>query len=66
MGWYPQLIQNYLSQTVVGISFDFSIYNFIGFVCYSTFNCALFFSPYIREEYRYVVSNCLKGLVGKA
>ncbi|KAK9903968.1 hypothetical protein WJX75_001565 [Coccomyxa subellipsoidea] len=52
VGWYPQLIQNFLGRTVVGISFDFSIYNFIGFVCYSTFNCALYFSPSIRREYR--------------
>ena len=52
VGWYPQLVQNYLAKTVVGISFDFAIYNFIGFICYSSFNCALFFNPHIRKEYR--------------
>ncbi|CAL8470528.1 g10070 [Coccomyxa elongata] len=52
VGWYPQLIQNYLRKSVVGISFDFSIYNFIGFLCYSTFNCMLFFEPATRRAYR--------------
>ena len=50
---YPQMIQNALLKSVVGISFDFTLYNWIGFFCYSTFNVALFWSPHIREEYRY-------------
>ena len=51
-GWYPQLLQNYLSKTVVGISFDQLLYNFVGFACYSTFNCALYFNTTVQREYR--------------
>ena len=47
------MIQNALLKSVVGISFDFTIYNWIGFICYSTFNVALYWNPHIREEYRY-------------
>ena len=50
---YPQLIQNYLLKSVAGISFDFMIYNWLGFFCYSTFNLGLYLHPMIRAEYRY-------------
>ena len=49
---YPQLIQNALLESVVGISFDFMLYNWIGFVCYSAFNLGLYLHPGIRQEYR--------------
>lgn len=39
---------------MVGVSFDQALYNFLGFLCYSTFNCALFFSPHVRRAYRWV------------
>ena len=52
-GWYPQLLQNALSGTVVGISFDQALYNFIGFACYSAFNCALFFNTSVQRQYRH-------------
>lgn len=49
---YPQLIQNALLGSVVGISFDFMLYNWIGFICYSAFNIGLYLHPVIRQEYR--------------
>ena len=52
VGWYPQIAQNCLSKSVVGISFDQAIYNFLGFLCYSTFNCALYFDPHVQSAYR--------------
>ena len=53
VGWYPQIVQNCLSKSVVGVSFDQAIYNFLGFLCYSTFNCALYFDPHVRRAYRW-------------
>lgn len=50
---YPQLIQNCLLKSVAGISFDFMIYNWLGFFCYSVFNLGLYLHPHIRQEYRY-------------
>ncbi|KAM3171301.1 hypothetical protein ACTXT7_016888 [Hymenolepis weldensis] len=37
--------------TVEGLSFDFIVYNVIGFLCYSIFNIGLYFIPLIQEEY---------------
>eukprot|EP00884_Botryococcus_braunii_P002647 jgi/Botrbrau1/12383/Bobra.0084s0006.1 len=52
IGWYPQIVTNWHNKSVVGLSFDNAIYNWIGFLCYSIFNCGLFFSKPIQEEYR--------------
>ena len=49
---YPQLLQNTLLKSVAGISYDFTIYNWLGFICYSTFNLCLYLHPLIRQEYR--------------
>ena len=49
---YPQLIQNALLKSVAGISFDFMIYNWLGFLCYSMFNLGLYLNPGIRAAYR--------------
>ncbi len=49
---YPQLIQNALLKSVAGISFDFMIYNWLGFFCYSMFNLGLYLNPMIRAAYR--------------
>ena len=40
-------------KSVAGISFDFMIYNWLGFLCYSVFNLGLYLHPHIRQEYRY-------------
>ena len=50
---YPQLIQNALLKSVAGISFDFMIYNWLGFLCYSMFNLGLYLNPTIRAAYRF-------------
>ena len=50
---YPQLIQNALLKSVAGISFDFMIYNWLGFLCYSMFNLGLYLNSMIRAAYRF-------------
>lgn len=45
------MYSNWKRQSVVGLSFDFEVYNMLGFFCYSIFNCAFYFSPSIRKEY---------------
>ena len=46
------MIQNALLKSVAGISFDFMIYNWLGFFCYSMFNLGLYLNPMIRAAYR--------------
>ncbi|KAF9112641.1 hypothetical protein BGX27_003029 [Mortierella sp. AM989] len=51
--FYPQAILNYRRKSVQGLSMDFIYLNVIGFLCYSIFNLAFFFSSDIQEEYRH-------------
>uniref|UniRef100_A0A1Y9H8V3 Cystinosin homolog n=1 Tax=Anopheles farauti TaxID=69004 RepID=A0A1Y9H8V3_9DIPT len=51
VSFWPQMIINYRRQSVVGLSFDFLTLNLVGHSVYATFNCALFWSAYIEQEY---------------
>ncbi|CAO3599820.1 unnamed protein product [Absidia cylindrospora] len=50
--FYPQTILNFKRKSVQGLSIDFLYYNVFGFLCYSIFNLAFFFSEDIQDEYR--------------
>ncbi|KAG0281031.1 hypothetical protein BGZ95_007231 [Linnemannia exigua] len=50
--FYPQAILNWRRKTVQGLSMDFVHLNVVGFLCYSIFNLAFFFSSEIQEEYK--------------
>ncbi|GJJ68907.1 cystinosin [Entomortierella parvispora] len=50
--FYPQAILNYHRKSVQGLSMDFIHLNVLGFLCYSIFNLAFFFSSEIQDEYR--------------
>ena len=43
-----QVILNFRRRSVVGLSFDFLAYNFLGFFAYSVYNIALFWIPGIQ------------------
>ncbi|XP_058117351.1 cystinosin homolog [Anopheles ziemanni] len=51
VSFWPQMIINYRRQSVVGLSFDFLTLNLVGHSVYAAFNCALFWSGYIEQEY---------------
>lgn len=40
-----------LGFSVVGLSFDYVVYNIIGFLCYTAFNAAFFWSSSIQGQY---------------
>ncbi|KAG0343891.1 hypothetical protein BG004_004906 [Podila humilis] len=50
--FYPQAILNYKRKSVQGLSLDFIFLNVLGFLCYSIFNLAFFFSTTIQDQYR--------------
>ncbi|KAG0197799.1 hypothetical protein BGX28_008706, partial [Mortierella sp. GBA30] len=50
--FYPQAILNWHRKSVQGLSMDFIHLNVLGFLCYSVFNLAFFFSSEIQEEYK--------------
>ncbi|VDM16748.1 unnamed protein product [Hydatigera taeniaeformis] len=51
LSFYPQVVLNCRRQSVTGLSFDFVVFNIIGFACYSAFNIGLFFVSRIQEQY---------------
>lgn len=51
ISFYFQLFLNWQRKNVSGFSLDFAWLNCYGFLCYSIFNVAFAFSPYIQEEY---------------
>lgn len=52
VSFYPQIVLNFRRRSVIGFSFDYLVYNTIGYVCYSLFNCLLFWDPELQREYR--------------
>ncbi|XP_075970884.1 lysosomal cystine transporter cystinosin isoform X2 [Anticarsia gemmatalis] len=51
VSFYPQIYINFKRKSVVGLNFDFVSLNIVGFIMYSMFNCALYFSKEIQDEY---------------
>jgi len=52
ISFYPQVWENWVRKSVEGLSFDFLLYNITGYIGYSIFNCALYFSPVVQSQYR--------------
>ncbi|KAF9988372.1 hypothetical protein BGZ75_009538 [Mortierella antarctica] len=50
--FYPQIILNWRRKSVQGVSLDFIHLNVLGFLCYSIFNLAFYYSTDVQEEYR--------------
>ncbi|UXI18252.1 acetylcholinesterase 3 AChE3 [Sarcoptes scabiei] len=51
LSFWPQNVINFRRKSVIGLSFDYTILHFSGFLYYSIFNVALFTSPLIRDLY---------------
>ena len=52
VSFWPQIYLNFTRKSTVGLSFDYQLLNFIGFACYATFNCGLYWSKEIQDEYQ--------------
>ena len=51
VSFYPQVLQNIQRKTTVGLSIDFCCLNIIGFMCYTTYTCTLYFNTTIQQLY---------------
>ncbi|EFA86516.1 cystinosin [Heterostelium album PN500] len=51
LSFYPQLYLNFKRKSVIGLSFDFLLFNITGYICYSVYNCVLFWVPFVKDEY---------------
>jgi cystinosin len=52
ISFYPQIYQNWLRKSVVGLSFDYLLYNLLGFLCYSVYQTTLYFNDFVRNQYK--------------
>jgi cystinosin len=57
--FYPQAFLNWKRKSVVGLSMDYLDYNILGFVCYSIYNCTLFFDAAVQERYEETVGSVI-------
>ncbi|GBF88420.1 hypothetical protein Rsub_01132 [Raphidocelis subcapitata] len=49
--FWPQIIENHRTRDVSGLSPDYLLYSLLGFVCYSAYTAALYFSDDVRASY---------------
>lgn len=47
ISFYPQVILNWQRKSVVGLSFDFTVLNFVGHTSYAVYNCFYYWDPSI-------------------
>ena len=52
ISFYPQVLINFSRKSTQGLSADFCGLNVIGFACYTAYNAAFFWSPYVQDQYR--------------
>lgn len=52
VSFYPQLLSNFRRKSVTGLSTDFVVASFYGFLCYSISNLCFYFIPSVKEEYQ--------------
>lgn len=51
ISFLPQIVHNWRRKSVVGLSFDFLTFNFIGFFSYFLFNMGLYWIPAVQDQY---------------
>lgn len=56
VSFWPQVIMNYQRKSTEGLSIDYSVINFFGFICYTAYTFMLYWNKAIREMYieRYI------------
>ncbi|GAB1605915.1 cystinosin homolog [Argonauta hians] len=51
ISFYPQTILNFQRKSVIGLNFDFALYNLIGFMVYGVFNAFIYWDTSIQQLY---------------
>ena len=47
-----QAVLNYRRKSVVGLSFEYQLFNIVGFSCYATYNLMMRYSEEVQQAYR--------------
>ncbi|XP_045160018.1 cystinosin-like isoform X2 [Mercenaria mercenaria] len=59
ISFYPQVYENFRRKSVIGLNFDFLLYNITGFLAYGFFNVGMFWVSSVKSEYH---SNHPRGI----
>lgn len=51
VSFYPQVYINWKRKSVIGLNFDFLLYNITGFLAYGFFNVGMFWVSSVKDEY---------------
>lgn len=51
ISFYPQVFENWRRKSVVGLNFDFLLYNITGFLVYGLFNVGMYWVDNVKDEY---------------
>ena len=51
VSFYPQVILNFKRKSTSGLNIDFVLLNIYGFLCYSIYNCSLYYNKKVQSEY---------------
>ena len=50
--FYPQVVMNFQRKSTDGLSIDYSVINFVGYICYTSYTSAFYWNKTIRDMYR--------------
>lgn len=51
LSFYPQVVLNFNTSSVNGLSLDFVYLNLLGFLCYTIYTGSFLFSPFVKNQY---------------
>ncbi|KIH54598.1 Lysosomal Cystine Transporter [Ancylostoma duodenale] len=49
--FYPQMLLNFKRKSVIGLNFDFLVFNIVGFLAYSAYNVFMYFDSNVQAQY---------------
>ncbi len=57
--FWPQVVMNFQRKSTEGLSIDYSVVNFFGYICYTTYTCMFYWNSTVRQMYidRHVQDN---------
>jgi len=50
--FYPQIVMNFQRKSTEGLSIDYSVINFLGYICYTAYTSAFYWNSQVKEMYR--------------
>lgn len=50
--FYPQVVMNFQRKSTDGLSIDYSVINFFGYVCYTAYTASFYWDDDVKEMYR--------------